>query len=381
MSGKKYLVIIGGPTASGKTAFAIQVAKHFNTAIVSCDSRQFYKEMNIGTAKPNAEELAQVKHHFIDSLSIENQYSVGDYEKEVLPLLDELFESNDYVVMTGGSGLFINAVCFGLDRFPEVPESTRKMVEQDLEQKGIELLQQELKVSDPEYFEEVDIQNPKRLMRAIEVIRTSGKPFSSFRKHKTSPRSFYPIFLQMHHSREHLYARINKRVDLMMEAGLLEEVKGLYSEKDSNALQTVGYQEFIPHLDGKSSLEEAVNLVKQNSRRYAKRQITWLRRDGFWKHVRPEDFNIALSVIEQKVKNDLEIKLIDTKTYLTEGPAYFYENSKGICAFQKGKMIGYITIEKHPKKPKFHPIVMLIENEEVQQLLEHEGALIKEEMG
>ena len=240
MSAKKYLIVIGGPTASGKTGFAIDVAKHFDTEVISCDSRQFYREMSIGTAKPAAEEIAQVKHHFVDSLSIHDEYSVGDFEKESLSLLEKLFKDHDYVVLSGGSGLFINALCFGLDKFPEVPPETRKSVENDYQNKGIEALQGELKNTDPEYYQEVDILNPKRLMRAIEVIRSTGKTFTSFRRGQSAQRVFTPVFLQMHHPRELLYERINKRVDIMIQNGLLQEVTALLPHQNLNALQTVG---------------------------------------------------------------------------------------------------------------------------------------------
>lgn len=372
MSANKYLIILGGPTASGKTTFAINLAKHFDTEIISCDSRQFYKEMHIGTAKPTPEELSQVKHHFIDSLSIQQDYSVGDYERDALALLDQLFKQRDFVIMTGGSGLFINAVCFGLDNFPEVPETVKKEIEKGYATNGISWLQDELKKGDPEYYEAVDLQNPHRLMRALEVIKASGKAYSSFRKGGSSQRNFIPIFLQMHHPRTTLYERINLRVDLMMQAGQLEEVKSLFPFKTLNALQTVGYQEIIAYLDEKASLEEAVRMIKQNSRRYAKRQITWMRRDKFWKHIRPEDFSIALSTIENKIKNGIQLKVMHS----TEN-----EFESRICAFQQSEMIGFVPFSRKPKNIKCSPTVMLVENEEVKILLEHEATLIKEELG
>ena len=380
MSIKKHLIILGGPTASGKTAFAIQLANYFDTDILSCDSRQFYKEMNIGTAKPDTGELTAAKHHFIDSLSIEQNYSVGDFEREALELLDGLFKKKDVVIMTGGSGLFINALCFGLDKFPEVPTGIRASVENDFKEKGIEFLQKELESTDYEYFTNVDLENSHRVMRAIEVIRATGKPFSSFRKGSDKKRSFSPIFLQMHQTRQALYERINTRVDLMVDKGLLAEAKALFPYKDLNALQTVGYSEIMAHLSGEYPLERAIELIKQNSRRYAKRQITWMRRDGFWKHICPPDWKKALSFIELSIQKDISIKRLAFEDMPEQYKVSFNARFQFISLFQNESLIAYLPIETKGHKKLIHAPVSFSEDKEVLFLLEHEGVLLREEI-
>jgi tRNA dimethylallyltransferase len=297
MTARKYLIVVGGPTASGKTGLAIRLARHFQTGVISGDSRQFYREMNIGTAKPSDEELQQAPHYFINSLSIEQDYSAGNFERDGLQLLEQLFREKDIVVMAGGSGLYIKALCEGFDPFPEAPLSVRREVELQYETEGIESLREALRQADPEYYREVDLNNPHRLIRALAVIRASGRPFSEFRTRKTVERPFTPIYLQLSWPRGALYERINRRVDQMIKTGLIEEARGLYPQRRLTALQTVGYQELFDHFEGKTGFEEAVNLVKQNSRRYAKRQLTWMRRDGFWKHLRPDDWDLALKYI------------------------------------------------------------------------------------
>ena len=282
MSSQKHLFIVGGPTASGKTSLAIALAKHFNAPILSADSRQFYREMSIGTAKPTAKELAQAKHFFIDTLSIEKRYTVSDFEKEALELLDTIFATQDFAILAGGSGLFIKAVCEGLDEFPEVTEEARKEVEVIFEKEGIEGLQNAVALADPVYFETVDRQNSRRLIRALLVCRSSGQAYSSFLKANPASRPFKSHYICLDMDRKALYKRINLRVDLMMENRLLEEVKGLQTHKELPSLQTVGYAELFGYLDGRHSLEEAVELIKRNSRRYAKRQLTWFRRDEHW---------------------------------------------------------------------------------------------------
>lgn len=279
MIGNKYLIVICGPTASGKTALAIRVAKHFNTAILSADSRQFYREMSIGTAKPTKEELSAAPHHFINSLSVTQAYSAGDFEQNALKLLDELFSDHQVVVMAGGSGLFIKAVCEGLDSYPTVPKEIREELMDQLEKNGIEMLQQELEQTDPDYYKIVDRQNPHRVIRALEVCRASGKTFSHFQQHAIKKRSFKTIKVGPNWNREQLYDRINKRVDEMMKNGLLEEVKRLAEFQTLNSLQTVGYKELFSHLNGEITLEAAVDLIKRNTRRYAKRQLTWFRKE------------------------------------------------------------------------------------------------------
>lgn len=279
---QKHLIVIGGATASGKTAFAIRTALHFNTEIISADSRQFYREMNIGTAKPSAEELARVKHHFIGHLSIHDPYSVGDFERDALALLEQLFQQYDRVVMAGGSGLFVKAVCEGLDAFPEVPEAIRAGVMEFFENHGLTALQEELRQSDPVYFAEVDRNNPSRLIRAVSVCRASGRPFSSFRRQVATPRFFEPVYVRMDWPRAELYRRIDQRVDDMMRRGLLGEARALYPFRHLPALQTVGYQELFDYFDQKTNLEEAIRLIRQHTRNYAKRQLTWMRRYGQW---------------------------------------------------------------------------------------------------
>lgn len=274
----RYLIIITGPTAVGKTSLSLELAQQLDTVIVSCDSRQFYQEMSIGTAKPSTDELAQVQHYFINHRSIHQPYSVGDYEKEAIKLLDELFETKEQVLMVGGSGLFIKAVCEGLDQFPNVDPHIRLQLQQNFEEKGITSLQEQLAILDPIYYQEVDRQNPQRIMRALEVCLSTNKPYSSFRSQAKKKRSFIPIYVVLTRNRDELYARINTRVDWMLEQGLLEEAQKLYPFRYLNALQTVGYTELFDYFDQKISLEEAIRLIKRNTRRYAKRQLTWFRK-------------------------------------------------------------------------------------------------------
>lgn len=289
----KTLIIIAGPTAAGKTPLAIQIAKHFKTEIISADSRQFYREMNIGTAKPSREELETIPHHLIDSHSIVDSFSVGDFEKEVINLLEKLFKIHNQVVLVGGSGLFINAICKGFDELPVVTEKTRAGLNKLLAEKGIGHLQEKLKKVDPQYYAEVDINNPQRLIRALEVFESTGKPFSSYRTKTPKKRNFNIIKLGINPKREKLYEQINLRVDQMIENGLFEEVKGLVNYRQLNTLNTVGYSEIFDYLDGKLSKEAAIDKIKQNTRRFAKRQITWFKKS--------EDINwfdtLELSVI------------------------------------------------------------------------------------
>ena len=275
----KILWSIVGPTGIGKTALSIELAKNLKTEIISCDSRQFYKELKIGTAAPSLEELSLVPHHFIGNLSIAQDYSVGDFEKDALRKINELFNKYDQLIMVGGSGLYEKAVNEGLDNFPDIDSKVRKDLMVEIQEKGLSYLQEELKKNDPEYYSQVDYNNPQRVMRALEIFRGTGKPYSSFRKNLVEKRNFTSVKIGLTASRDLIYDRINKRVDLMMEKGLLEEVISLQSYRHKNALQTVGYKELFDYLDGNSSLEFAVNEIKKNSRRYAKRQLTWYRRD------------------------------------------------------------------------------------------------------
>ena len=295
---EKRLIVIVGPTAVGKTAMAITLAQHFHTEIISADSRQFYREMSIGTAKPTPKELAQAKHHFIDSHSIAEEYSAGDFERDGLELLHRLFEQHDEVVMVGGSGLFIRAVCEGLDDLPKAPLEVREQLNAIFETQGIEPLQKKLKAVDPKYFYASDIDNPQRVIRALEVHEATGKPFSSFLIKDRVKRPFDVVTIGLNTTREYVYERINLRVDKMMEAGLLEEVKSLVAYRDKPALLTVGYAELFAYLDGVLSLDAAIDKIKQNSRRYAKRQITWFKKYGNTAWFEPDDVDGILKLLK-----------------------------------------------------------------------------------
>jgi tRNA dimethylallyltransferase len=273
------LIVVAGPTAVGKTAAAIKLAQHFNTVVVSADSRQFFREMNIGTAKPDAEELTAAKHYFINSHAITESFSVGDFEKQGLALLDELFKTHDKVILAGGSGLYIKAICEGFDDLPVADIAVRDKLNLQLEEEGITPLQEKLKQADPDYYTQVDLNNPQRIIRALEVFETTGKPFSSYRNATVNKRPFNIVKLALDMPREKLYERINLRVDLMVKQGLIDEVTALLPYRQLNALSTVGYAELFDHFDGKTSLNEALLLIKQNTRRFAKRQLTWFRKD------------------------------------------------------------------------------------------------------
>jgi len=283
------LIVIAGPTASGKTAVAIELAKHYKTVVVSADSRQFYREMSIGTAKPTDEELAEVKHYFINSLSITEKFTAGDFEKQCLELLNSLFATHEVVILAGGSGLFIKAVCEGFDEFPETKPDLRERLNQELKEQGIACLQERLKIADPDYYEDIDINNPQRIIRALEVFETTGKPFSSYRKSKANERHFRITKFGLKLERKALYERINQRVDNMLKQGLIEEVRSLLPYRHLNALNTVGYSELFDYFDGKTDLPTAIELIKQNTRRFAKRQMTWFNKDGNIKWYEPAE--------------------------------------------------------------------------------------------
>ncbi|WP_109298994.1 tRNA (adenosine(37)-N6)-dimethylallyltransferase MiaA [Aquimarina sp. AU474] len=273
------LIVVIGPTAIGKTNLSIKLAKHFNCEIVSADSRQFFKEMDIGTAPPSKEELDQATHHFIQHKSIHDVYNVGDFEKDALKKLDTLFANHKYAVLVGGSGLYVDAVTRGLDYFPEIDVNIREKLQLEYQNKGILHLQEQLKVLDPEYYATVDLQNTHRVMRAIEVSMSSGKPYSSFITSSKKTRPFNVIKIGITADREIIYNRINQRVDIMVEKGLTEEAESLYTHRKLNALNTVGYKEIFNYLDNEWELDFAISEIKKNTRRFAKRQLTWFRKD------------------------------------------------------------------------------------------------------
>lgn len=285
----KNVIVVVGPTAVGKTAISISLAKEISCPVISADSRQFFKEMSIGTAKPTTEEMQGVQHYFINSHSIKDDYNVGKFEVEIIELLEELFKKHDTVIVVGGSGLYIDALCKGFDTLPEADKETRDKINTILKTEGIEGLQILLKKLDSDYYNKVDLQNPQRLSRAIEVSLTTGKPYSEFRKGKIKKRNFNFIKIGINTKRELLYEKINKRVDQMMNNGLLDEVKSLEKYKHLNALQTVGYKELFAYLENNTDLQTAVNLIKQNSRNFAKRQLTWFRRDEEIKWFEPNE--------------------------------------------------------------------------------------------
>jgi tRNA dimethylallyltransferase len=275
----KNLITVVGPTAIGKTALSLKLAKQYNAPIISCDSRQFYKETTIGTAVPTAEEQAQAPHYFIQDRSIFDDYNVGQFERDALEKLDELFENHNVVIMVGGSGMYVDAVLKGLDYFPEINPDIRKQLNLDLEENGISTLQDRLKELDPETFVSIAIDNPHRVIRALEVCLGSGATYSSFKNKPKEPRNFNSIKIGIKADREIIYNRINRRVDIMIKEGLLNEAKAVYSNKELNALQTVGYRELFSYFDDEFTLEFAISEIKKNTRRFAKRQITWFKKD------------------------------------------------------------------------------------------------------
>jgi tRNA dimethylallyltransferase len=280
----KYLITIIGPTAIGKTSLSIALAQQFQCEIISCDSRQFFKEMRIGTAVPSNEELAAAPHHFIQNKSIFENYSVGDFEKEAIAKLNELFKTNDIAILVGGSGLYVDAILKGFDSFPDIDTSVREEVNTKYEQHGISYLQDQLALLDSNYFKKISLenpqtlQNPQRLMRFVEVCIGTGKPYSSFLNQAKTNRNFTPIIIGLEAERSVMYDRINQRVDIMINDGLLAEAEQLYPHKELNALQTVGYRELFAHFDGESTLDFAIEEIKKNTRRFSKRQLTWFKR-------------------------------------------------------------------------------------------------------
>ena len=300
----KHLITIIGPTAIGKTNLAIRIANYFKTEIVSADSRQFYKEMNIGTAKPSNSELNSIKHHLVNNKSINDNYNISDYEKDALKSIKSIFNKNDVAILVGGSGLYINTVLYGLDEIPGISNETRNSLYLDLELKGIKKMQEQLKLLDPASYSDIDINNPRRLIRALEVSISTGKSYSSFLKKKKKKRDFNIIVLGINQDRLELYDKINTRVDNMVESGLINEAKQLYNLKSLNALNTIGYREVFNYIEDKYSLDECINEIKKNTRRYAKRQLTWFKSIDRVEWITPEyNFEKIIAYINNLIRN------------------------------------------------------------------------------
>ena len=278
---KKKLIILGGATAVGKTKLSVKLAKKFKSQIISADSRQFYKELNIGVAKPSKLEIKKVIHHFIGHISIEQSYSVGEYEEDGLKLINRLFKKHNILFLCGGSGLYIDAICEGLNTFPKINKKIKEKINSDLKQKGLDFLNEELKSIDLKTYKKIDKQNSRRVIRALEVYRSSGVPYSFYIKKEKKVRDFKTLFITLTKSRKNLYENINDRVDQMITAGLINEAKKLYRHKHTQGLNTIGYQEIFKYLDKKISLERAINEIKKNTRRYAKRQINWFNKKKY----------------------------------------------------------------------------------------------------
>lgn len=293
----KTLVVVLGPTAIGKTKLSINLAKHYNTEIVSADSRQFYKELLIGSAPPSKDELMEVQHHFIQHLSVSEDYNVGNFEEDAIQKIEELFKKKDKVILVGGSGLYIDAVCKGFDKMPVISSEMRRNVINIYNEKGIEFLQKEVKLKDPIYYSEVDEKNPQRLMRALEIIYSTNKTFSSFKTKIPKKRNFNIVKVGLQIQRDILYERINNRVEEMISKGLVKEVESLQVYRHKNSLQTVGYKELFDYFDGVTSLTEAIEKIKQNTRRFAKRQITWFKKDKSTTYFLPENINRIIDFI------------------------------------------------------------------------------------
>ena len=297
MSSAKTLIVITGPTAVGKTALCLEIAQHFGIPIINADSRQIYRELKIGTASPTDEQLRQVPHYLVGTLSLQDYYSASLFEQQVLEILNKEFQKHDIALLTGGSMMYIDAVCDGIDDIPTVDDETRNMLKRRLADEGLEALVEELKVLDPEYYDIVDKQNPRRVVHGLEICLMTGKTYTSFRKKEKKQRPFHIVKIGVNRPREELYQRINQRVDQMMADGLLEEAKRVYQQRDMNALNTVGYKELFDYIDGRWSLEEAVERIKGNTRRYARKQLTWFKRDEEIRWFHPEQQQDILNYI------------------------------------------------------------------------------------
>lgn len=301
--GIKYLVAIVGPTGIGKTSLSIRLARKFNTEILSADSRQFFKEMNIGTAAPTAEELQAVPHHFIHNISIQEEYSVGDFERDALQKTYDLFKHHSILILVGGSGLYVKSLLEGLDNFPEVDPAIRKELNLQFAETGLDPLKEKLQQLDPKHYAGIDKENPHRVIRALEICLGTGRPYSSFLDGPKPTRNFKAIKIGLTAPREIIYDRINKRADIMMDEGLLEEAKGLYPLRELNALNTVGYKELFTFLDGNCSLEEAIEEIKKNTRRFAKRQLTWFRKE---KDINWFDYRTPAEEIQEFIEKHIQ---------------------------------------------------------------------------
>lgn len=303
MAATKYLIIIAGPTAIGKTALSIEMAKSFDAEIISSDSRQYYRELSIGTAKPSIQEQEGIVHHFIDSLSIQDDYSIGQFERDVIEKLDDRYKSKDVMIMTGGSGMHIRAITHGLDDFPDVPTAIRDAWEAIFEKEGLEPLRQAIRNRDPVYAKSVDMDNSRRLVRALSVMDIDGQPFSSYLNQPAKKRLFTPIYILLERDRDDLYNRINKRVDQMLKDGLETEATRFYAHKGLQALSTIGYKEWFDHFDGHTLRGEVVAYIKRNSRRYAKRQMTWFRKENYWERFDASEKDDVLEYVRSTVFN------------------------------------------------------------------------------
>ena len=294
---KKTLIVITGPTAVGKTALCLDLATHFGIPIINADSRQIYRELKIGTARPTEKQIQQVKHYFVGTLGLEDYYSASLFEQQVLELLGQLFQTHDYALMAGGSMMYIDAVCDGIDDIPTIDDETRELMKRRLAEKGLEQLCEDLKRLDPEYYDIVDRQNPRRVVHALEICTMTGQTYTSFRRHEKRERPFRIIKIGLYREREELYNRINQRVDEMMANGLMEEVKAMYPKRSLNALNTVGYKELFDYLDGRRTLDEAVERIKGNTRRYARKQLTWYKKDKQIRWFQPDERTTIIDYI------------------------------------------------------------------------------------